>query len=49
MGCSKINPKDNNGDTPLSEARKIQNVDVVEFYLECGYNAGTYKLTRWRI
>ena len=36
LNCSKINPEDNKGNTPLSQAI---NLDVVEFYMDCGYNA----------
>ena len=39
LNCSKINPKNSKGTTPLSQAIKLENPDVVEFYMDCGYNA----------
>ena len=44
LNCSKINPKNNKGNTPLSQAIKLENLDVVEFFMNCGYNAtGKFK------
>ena len=39
LNKSNINPKNSKGTTPLSQAIKLENLDVVEFYMDCGYNA----------
>ena len=39
LNCSNINPKDNKDKTPLSQAIKLENLDVVELFVDCGYNA----------
>ena len=38
LNCSNINPKNNKGNTPLSQAIRLENLDVVEFYMDCGYS-----------
>ena len=44
LNCSKINPKDNKGNTPLSQAIKLENLDVIELFMNFGYNAtGKFK------
>ena len=39
INCTNINPEDNKGNTPLTQAIRLENLDVVEFYMDCGYNA----------
>ena len=33
LSCSNINPIDNKGNTPLSQAIKLENLDVVEYLI----------------
>ena len=39
LDCSTINPENNKGNTALSEAIRLKNLYVVEFYMDCGYNS----------
>ena len=44
LNCSNINPEDNKGNTPLSQATKLENLDVIELFMNYGYNAtGKFK------
>ena len=44
LNCTNMNPKNNKGNTPLTEAIKIENLDVIKLYIDCGYNAtGKFK------
>ena len=44
LNYSNINPMDNKGNTPLSQAIKLENLDVMELYMHYGYNAtGNFK------
>ena len=38
LNCTNINPKNSKGNTPLFQATKLENLDVVEFYKHCGYS-----------
>ena len=44
LNCTKINPEDDKGNTPLSQAIKLENLDVIELFMNCGYNkTGKFK------
>ena len=38
LNCTNINPKNDIGNTPLSQASNLENLNVVELFMEC-YNA----------
>ena len=39
LGFSDINPKDNNGHTPLSWASYLGRLEIVKYYIKNGYKA----------
>ena len=39
LNCTNMNPKNNKGNTPLTEAIKLENLDMIKLYIDCGYNA----------
>ena len=41
LGFSDINPKDNKGNTPLSQAIGQRQIDVVKYYIKNGYQASS--------
>ena len=46
LGFSDINPKDNKGNTPLSQAIGQRQIDVVKFYIKNGYKASSKILSQ---
>ena len=41
LGIEKLNPIDDNGNTPLSWASKQGHLDVAKYYIENGYKASS--------